>query len=185
MFLTAFKNVLVSFNPTMALSFWYIFSSKDFKSQINLQFSITSFVQPSKTSFAKLIWSLLVKVLKFLLHHANSVCCRNKGIYGMKSCLPYGTNVCVLDFRTHEYFLVFHFQQISRISSPKTFFRTVGMIQGFHHLQKYCDYIVNLAQSLLWEKINFLADVRKDTIYIIDISTAWKAQTKKPRVKFS
>ena len=59
------------------------------------------------------------------------------------------------------------------------------MIQGFHDLQKYCNYILNAAQPLVWEKINFLADVRKDIICIIDISTAWKAQTKKTRVNFS
>ena len=57
MFLTAFKNVLAPFNPSLTLSFWYIFSSKDFKPQITLQFSVTAFVQSSKTSFAKSLWS--------------------------------------------------------------------------------------------------------------------------------
>ena len=56
------------------------------------------------------------------------------GIHGMTSYLPYRTNVCVLDFRTHECFLAFHFQQISMIYFPCSFFRTVGMIRSFHHL---------------------------------------------------
>ena len=59
------------------------------------------------------------------------------------------------------------------------------MTQCFHHLQKYFNDILNLVQPLVWEKINFLADVRKDTTYIIDVSTAWKAQTKNPGVNFS
>ena len=59
------------------------------------------------------------------------------------------------------------------------------MIQGFHHLQNYCDYVLNSVQPLVLEKINVLADVRKDTIYIIDISTAWKTQIENPSVNFS
>ena len=59
------------------------------------------------------------------------------------------------------------------------------MIQSFHYLQKYCDDILNSVQPLMWEKINFLVDVRKDIIYIIDVSTVKKAQTKNPRANFS
>ena len=53
---------MVSSNLTITLPFWYIFSCKDLKSQITLEFSIPSLVQPSKTSLAKLLWSLLVKL---------------------------------------------------------------------------------------------------------------------------
>ena len=49
-------------NPTMTLPIWYIFTSKDFKSQITLQFLINSFVPSSKTSLDKSSWSLQVKV---------------------------------------------------------------------------------------------------------------------------
>ena len=49
-------------NPTMTLPIWYIFTSKDFKSQITLQFLINSFVPSSKTSLNKSSWSLQVKV---------------------------------------------------------------------------------------------------------------------------
>ena len=58
------------------------------------------------------------------------------------------------------------------------------MIQGFDHLQKYFNDILNLVHPLVWEKINFLADVRKDTTYIIDVSTAWKAQKKTKELTF-
>ena len=58
------------------------------------------------------------------------------------------------------------------------------MIQGFHHLQKYWDDILNFIQPLMLETVNVLADVRKDTMCLIDVSTAWKAQTKHPKLIF-
>ena len=45
------------------------------------------------------------------------------------------------------------------------------MIQDFHYLQKYYNDILNLVQSLVWVELNFLANVKKDAVYITDVST--------------
>ena len=62
MLLTAFKNVLASSNLAMTLSFWYISTNKNFKPQITLHLSITSFVLSSKTSLDKSLLNLQVKL---------------------------------------------------------------------------------------------------------------------------
>ena len=72
--LVGFKSVLASSNPTMTLHFWYIFTNKDFKSQITLQFQITYFQPSSKTSLDNSLWSLQVKVHNLSFNHANSIC---------------------------------------------------------------------------------------------------------------
>ena len=97
------------------------------------------------------------------LHHANSVWCRNFGIHGIKSCLPYSTNVCVLEFRTHECFSAFHSQQISMLSWPETFSRTVGMIK-----QKTTELIflkTHLASSALFLSLAALLFILLDITF--------------------
>ena len=93
----------------MTLPFWYIFTSKDFKSKVTLQFSITSFVPSSKTSLDKSLWNLKFKVenLSFTMpiRYATESWASTEWTL---VCLNV-PNVCVLDFRTHEYFLTFHF----------------------------------------------------------------------------
>ena len=172
MFLIAFKNVLAPSNPTMTLPSWYIFSSKDFKSQINLQFWITSFVQSSKTSLAKSLWSLQVKVnnLSFTMPIPSAAETWASMEWSLV-CLTVPMFV-YLASEPMNVFWISIFNKSAWYLGLKHFSGTTGMIQGFHHLQKSCNYILKFVQPLVWGKINVLTDVRNDTIYIIDISTA-------------
>ena len=167
----------------MTLPFLHIFSSKDFKSQITLQFSITFFVPSSKTWFAKSLWSLQVKVdnLFFTMPIPSAAETWTSTEWSLV-CLT----VPIFVYLTSEPMNIFWlsiFNKSAWYLGNKHFSGQLEWSKGFIIFKNIA--ITSWTRSLVWEKISVLADVRQETIYIIDISTAWKAQTKSSRVNFS
>ena len=181
MFLTTFKNVLASSNPTR-----HFLSNICSPAKISNHKLLYNF--PSLLSYSHqklhLLWSLQVKVdnLSFTMPFPSAAETWESTEWSLV-CLTVPMFVCLTSEPMNIFWLSI-FNKSAWYLGHKHFLRSWNdprLLLSSKILRLHLE----LGPALLWENINFLADVKKDTIYIIDISTAWKTQTKNPRVNFS